>query len=339
MEVEEEEEVVFGLPTFENEGESEENALKMKSFDSYYQPGSGLTLSSVAYVNHTLSFIAPTDPVLGFLHTVMWGLSGAQQSRKKQVLAFSGFPAGTNLDDKVESIVSKRRWNNDILKNALAIMGLPKNGTRLALAQRLVQYLDRPDFLRDVPRSHAPPRFRKRGQIGHKAKKASKPVKFISAYMFFTRQERKRIAMEHPDWNFSEIGKELGRRWKDLDDGARAEFVTQERDSRQYVQEAFAAQGSAPAGLTLRSGSQYFSSDSPAMPVAPAPPVAIDRDIATAAAAAAAAAVVAAAMPPSMHTSSNNSSGGTGVIRISHDAEGTATSATLLVGDGLAYRV
>lgn len=45
-----------------------------------------------------------------------------------------------------------------------------------------------------------------------------------TSYQFFTEKERKKIVKEHPKWDFAKINKELGRRWRRLDESQRKRF-------------------------------------------------------------------------------------------------------------------
>jgi hypothetical protein len=39
----------------------------------------------------------------------------------------------------------------------------------------------------------------------------------LSAYMYFCKEYRPRMRSEHPEWEFTDVGRELGKLWKDLD--------------------------------------------------------------------------------------------------------------------------
>ena len=46
----------------------------------------------------------------------------------------------------------------------------------------------------------------------------------MNPYMNFVAQERPKIATDHPDFTFGEIGRELGRRWRALTDEEKEKF-------------------------------------------------------------------------------------------------------------------
>jgi hypothetical protein len=57
----------------------------------------------------------------------------------------------------------------------------------------------------------------KRGEPGGKKKKdPNAPKKPLSAYMFFSSENRPTVKEENPQLSFGDLGKELGRRWKEM---------------------------------------------------------------------------------------------------------------------------
>ncbi len=45
-----------------------------------------------------------------------------------------------------------------------------------------------------------------------------------NAFMFFTQEARKTVAAEHPGLGFGELGRELGRRWRNMDSAAKRRY-------------------------------------------------------------------------------------------------------------------
>lgn len=57
------------------------------------------------------------------------------------------------------------------------------------------------------------------------AAKAKKPKRAMSAYMFFVKDNRGKIAAQNSDLSFAEIGKALGLAWKNASDKARKKYT------------------------------------------------------------------------------------------------------------------
>ena len=53
---------------------------------------------------------------------------------------------------------------------------------------------------------------------------AAAPKESSSAFVFFGRATRDDIKAAHPDWSLGDVGRELGKRWKALDDAAKKPF-------------------------------------------------------------------------------------------------------------------
>mmetsp|Transcript_8416 Transcript_8416/g.9607 ORF Transcript_8416/g.9607 Transcript_8416/m.9607 type:complete len:203 (-) Transcript_8416:484-1092(-) len=58
-----------------------------------------------------------------------------------------------------------------------------------------------------------------------KKKKDKKPKKAMTPFMVFSKETRKILVAENPKMTFSEIGRELGSRWRRLDSNGREEYV------------------------------------------------------------------------------------------------------------------
>jgi len=70
------------------------------------------------------------------------------------------------------------------------------------------------------------------------AKDPMAPKRAISAFILFGNDERKRLKTEKPDLAFGEIGKELGKRWKDSSEDVKNKYhALAQIDKQRYVQE------------------------------------------------------------------------------------------------------
>jgi hypothetical protein len=47
----------------------------------------------------------------------------------------------------------------------------------------------------------------------------------LGAYMLFSVETRPTLKVQHPDWKFGEIGRELGKQWKALAESAKAKYA------------------------------------------------------------------------------------------------------------------
>jgi hypothetical protein len=68
------------------------------------------------------------------------------------------------------------------------------------------------------------PRAAKKLQLG--------PKKPLTSYMFYMQQERPSVISDHPEYKFSDIGKEVGRRWKALDSDEKQTFQKQADEAK-----------------------------------------------------------------------------------------------------------
>lgn len=71
-----------------------------------------------------------------------------------------------------------------------------------------------------------------------KKKDPNAPKRGLSAYMFFANEQRETVRLEIPGISFGQVGKELGSRWKSLDDAARAPYEAKAaEDKKRYEAE------------------------------------------------------------------------------------------------------
>ena len=87
-----------------------------------------------------------------------------------------------------------------------------------------------------------------------KKKDPNAPKGKSSAYIMFGNATRAAIREQHPEWSLGDVGRELGKRWKELDDAAKAPFVEKaQEDTARYdremkaYKEKLAAEGAAAA--------------------------------------------------------------------------------------------
>eukprot|EP00117_Sycon_ciliatum_P010295 scpid26432/ scgid12249/ Non-histone chromosomal protein 6 len=63
-------------------------------------------------------------------------------------------------------------------------------------------------------------------------KEHAKPLRFRTAYVFFTKENHCDVSSEMPSRPFGDIGAEIGRRWKLLSDSARQPYLDMEQADR-----------------------------------------------------------------------------------------------------------
>ncbi|ORZ01322.1 high mobility group box domain-containing protein [Syncephalastrum racemosum] len=64
------------------------------------------------------------------------------------------------------------------------------------------------------------------------------PKRGLSAYMFFSQENRQKVKDEHPDANFGTIGKILGEKWKNMTDQEKAPYNAKaDADRKRYEAE------------------------------------------------------------------------------------------------------
>ena len=82
-------------------------------------------------------------------------------------------------------------------------------------------------------------------QMGKPAPKPMKdpnaPKKPLSAYFLYSQEERLKVKGEFPDFSITEIAKELGRRWANLDPGLKQSYEDRYHDSRKEYESALTA--------------------------------------------------------------------------------------------------
>ncbi|CAO3618489.1 unnamed protein product [Cunninghamella blakesleeana] len=73
-------------------------------------------------------------------------------------------------------------------------------------------------------------------------KDPSAPKRGLSAYMFFSQQNRNKVKEENPDATFGQLGKILGEKWKNMSDDEKKPYVKKaEEDKARYEAEKAAS--------------------------------------------------------------------------------------------------
>ncbi|CAO1635030.1 unnamed protein product [Jaminaea pallidilutea] len=78
----------------------------------------------------------------------------------------------------------------------------------------------------------APPAPKKKG------KDPNAPKRALSAYMFFSQDQREKTKNDNPNATFGEIGRILGATWKEMSDAQKKPYIDMaERDKKRAEQE------------------------------------------------------------------------------------------------------
>lgn len=75
-------------------------------------------------------------------------------------------------------------------------------------------------------------------KTSRKKKDPDAPKRSLSAYMFFANETRDIVRAENPGISFGQVGKQLGDRWKALEDDDKIPYNTKaEADKKRYEKE------------------------------------------------------------------------------------------------------
>lgn len=207
--------------------------------------GEGMLLSDYEYFVEKLTKLRSDDELVKALHQLMYGTPGKKTETKKNLRAFRGFPAESNLEERVSKLIEKKKiWTVALLKGALDLFGCEKGGDRDALCHRLVHYLASPENLKKVSGSKRKASSSKGGKRKKSKKsKKTKGVSRVSGFLLFSKASRSVLKEKKPDLSFAEVGTELGRLWKSLS----AEEQKEWNDQAVEVNRAVAAGADAAA--------------------------------------------------------------------------------------------
>ncbi|KAL8277100.1 hypothetical protein RQP46_010528 [Phenoliferia psychrophenolica] len=87
-----------------------------------------------------------------------------------------------------------------------------------------------------------------KAEKGTKAKKdPNAPKRPLSAYMFFSQDQRATVKEDNPDASFGDLGKLLGAKWKEMEDDDKKPYNKQAEDDKvryEAAKTAYEAKGS-----------------------------------------------------------------------------------------------
>ena len=76
------------------------------------------------------------------------------------------------------------------------------------------------------------------GKGGKPMKDPNAPKKPLSAYFLFSQEERLKVKAEFPDYSITEVAKELGRRWAQIDPAIKQSYEQRYQESRRQYEQA-----------------------------------------------------------------------------------------------------
>ncbi|ORY91911.1 high mobility group box-domain-containing protein [Syncephalastrum racemosum] len=81
-------------------------------------------------------------------------------------------------------------------------------------------------------------RTSKRSDKDYSRNKSNGPKRALSAYMFFSQENRQKVVEEHPNASFGEVGKILGSKWKGLTEEEKGPYnAKSQADRKRYEDE------------------------------------------------------------------------------------------------------
>ncbi len=181
--------------------------------------GNGITLGDNEYFCHELGKIKADSEFIKHMHRLLFGTVSNKQDAKKRIRQFSGFPDGTNREDKIAEVTGKKQhWTIALLKIAVGGFGLEKGGNRDVIIERLIDYLMKPSETKSASSSTGKRKSSSATTKGKTAKKVkiSRPP---SAYQLYVRDHGPVVREANPDIRFGEVSKLVGQQWGALSDG------------------------------------------------------------------------------------------------------------------------
>lgn len=123
------------------------------------------------------------------------------------------------MEEKVKKMTEKKGvWTVHLLKGALGVFGLEKGGSREALIERLVSYVNCPSTAGKSAKAKTKGKTTKKK--GVKSSKDKKPKRKVSpsAYILFCKAHRSEVVANNEGISFGDVGGKLGAMWAELPD-------------------------------------------------------------------------------------------------------------------------
>lgn len=185
-------------------------------------PGKGKALGDLDNVNENITAVKNSD--LKDVYNMVFARRGKEKEFKRHLRLFSGFPAGT---DRAKRLENMGRFFLPALKEACRIFGLERGGTKEEIAERLVEWLQKPSGKGGKKKSLTPGKkaktpskedsAKKAKKTPAKAKKPSTPVaKPRAAVSLYAVDVRDAIKEEHADLDDAALMKMIRAQYEAL---------------------------------------------------------------------------------------------------------------------------
>ena len=131
-----------------------------------------------------------------------------------------------------KKVVPAKKTNKAIAKKAS-----PKSSAKKPSSKKPIAKSPTKKAAKSPSRAKAPLKKMAKGNVEKKEKETkalvllakrkrdpNAPKRPMTAFMYFAREERPKVMKDNPNFSVPEIGKELGARWRKLEDNERAKF-------------------------------------------------------------------------------------------------------------------
>ncbi len=113
------------------------------------RPGSGKPLKEIPQIRAALKELYDEGKSyhLGVLHNLMYGHTGTEGQRWKNILNFSGYPADVSRETKLKTMYASgplRYGNNYYIRLFLKVFGLETTGKKDELYERFLKFMFKP---------------------------------------------------------------------------------------------------------------------------------------------------------------------------------------------------
>ena len=154
------------------------------------------------------------------MHSLLFDSKCERDEAKRNIRSFSGFPAATNLDEKIDKVSKdKVKWTAEVVMIVAAMFGLDDAGERTLIIGRLVRYLANPIVIKEdlsaekkitgkTPKSNTKSKSTKKKQLKNKV---------TPAYILFSTGIRDDVKLKYPLGTFAFIANKINESWHGLE--------------------------------------------------------------------------------------------------------------------------
>lgn len=158
--------------------------------------------------------------VIRRLHSLLFDSKCERDEAKRNIRAFSGFPAATNLDEKIDKVSKdKVKWTAEIVMIVAAMFGLDDAGERNIIIGRLVRYLANPIVIKEdlTAEKKITAKTPKSTTKSKSTKKKQLKTTVTPAYILFSTGTRDDVKLKYPLGGFAFIANKINELWHGLE--------------------------------------------------------------------------------------------------------------------------